>query len=263
MSEVLRSRDPEQLTPYEAVLRSFAHFPRLSAEEHAAATGRLGTGRPASAGLCRWLGHAVDAVQGGVHARVQRSAGSHRTRASGCAACGRGRAIESPRLSCSGLGPILPAGVPGLSELRGTGHRTQPHGRIHRRLPGIPDRLCRRLGARLRAGRSGPGASIPIIPDGIGSPPSSTPTARSDYRGALDFALKVNMPGFWRTNFALAAAYGQLGEREAARNAVQRAACAKAGLPRRCARGTREVVGSRARRAPDRWSPQGWAGGCR
>jgi Flp pilus assembly protein TadD len=44
---------------------------------------------------------------------------------------------------------------------------------------------------------------------------------KSDYRGALDFALKVNMPGFWRTNLALAAAYGQLGEREAASNAVR------------------------------------------
>jgi len=29
------------------------------------------------------------------------------------------------------------------------------------------------------------------------------------------------MPGFWRTNLALAVAYGQLDEREAARNAVR------------------------------------------
>jgi hypothetical protein len=29
------------------------------------------------------------------------------------------------------------------------------------------------------------------------------------------------MPAFWRTRLALAAAYGQLGEQEAARNAVQ------------------------------------------
>jgi hypothetical protein len=29
------------------------------------------------------------------------------------------------------------------------------------------------------------------------------------------------MPGFWRTNLALAAAYGQLGEREAAENALK------------------------------------------
>jgi len=44
---------------------------------------------------------------------------------------------------------------------------------------------------------------------------------RGDYRGTLNFALKVNMPGFWRTNFALAIAYGQLGEREAAGRAVR------------------------------------------
>ena len=25
---------------------------------------------------------------------------------------------------------------------------------------------------------------------------------KNDYRGALDFALKINMPGFWRTNLA-------------------------------------------------------------
>jgi tetratricopeptide (TPR) repeat protein len=44
---------------------------------------------------------------------------------------------------------------------------------------------------------------------------------KNDYRGALEVALKINMPGFWRTHFALAAAYGQLGEREAARKALR------------------------------------------
>jgi len=42
---------------------------------------------------------------------------------------------------------------------------------------------------------------------------------RGDYRGALDFALKVNLPGQWFSHAAAAAAYGQLGERDAARNA--------------------------------------------
>src|SRR4029077_5160434 len=32
---------------------------------------------------------------------------------------------------------------------------------------------------------------------------------KGDYRGALGFALKANMPGFWRTHLALGAAYGQ------------------------------------------------------
>jgi len=44
---------------------------------------------------------------------------------------------------------------------------------------------------------------------------------KGDYRGALDFAMKANLPGFWRTHLALAAAYGQLGEREAAGKAVR------------------------------------------
>ena len=34
MTESLRHRDPEQLTPYEAVLRSFGYFVRLDAMEH-------------------------------------------------------------------------------------------------------------------------------------------------------------------------------------------------------------------------------------
>ena len=46
-------------------------------------------------------------------------------------------------------------------------------------------------------------------------------TAAVDYRGALHVALKVNMPGFWRANMALAAAYGQLGELQAAHKAVR------------------------------------------
>jgi Tfp pilus assembly protein PilF len=41
MSEAVRGRDPAQLSPYEAVLRSSAHFLRVNAEEHAAARAAL------------------------------------------------------------------------------------------------------------------------------------------------------------------------------------------------------------------------------
>ena len=41
MSEALRSRPPGQLSPYEAVLRSFGYFERVSAPEHAAALAGL------------------------------------------------------------------------------------------------------------------------------------------------------------------------------------------------------------------------------
>jgi hypothetical protein len=43
---------------------------------------------------------------------------------------------------------------------------------------------------------------------------------KGNYELALDFARKVNMPGFWRTNLAVAAACGQLDQREAAGSAL-------------------------------------------
>ena len=44
---------------------------------------------------------------------------------------------------------------------------------------------------------------------------------QGDYRGALGFALKINLPGHWFMHAAMAACYGQLGERDAADKALQ------------------------------------------
>ena len=44
---------------------------------------------------------------------------------------------------------------------------------------------------------------------------------QGDDRGALGFALKVNLPGHYGAHVALAAAYGQLGERDAAGKALR------------------------------------------
>ena len=44
---------------------------------------------------------------------------------------------------------------------------------------------------------------------------------RRDYRGALEIALRINMPGYFFTHTALAAVYGQLGEHERARAVLQ------------------------------------------
>src|SRR4029077_15664864 len=44
---------------------------------------------------------------------------------------------------------------------------------------------------------------------------------RHDYRGALGFALKINQPGNFYTHAVTAAAYGQLGMREEARKALK------------------------------------------
>jgi len=44
---------------------------------------------------------------------------------------------------------------------------------------------------------------------------------QGDYRGALSFALKANLPGHWGMRAAMAAAYGQLGEHNAAGKALR------------------------------------------
>jgi serine/threonine protein kinase len=47
------------------------------------------------------------------------------------------------------------------------------------------------------------------------------------YRAALDLARKIQMPGFWRMNLALAVSHGQLGERDAAAEALRELLAAK------------------------------------
>ena len=59
-----------------------------------------------------------------------------------------------------------------------------------------------------------PGNSIPIIPAGTGSPHFGDAYRKQDYRGALEVALKINMPGDFYVPAVIAAAYGQLGERK-------------------------------------------------
>ena len=53
---------------------------------------------------------------------------------------------------------------------------------------------------------------------------------KRDYHGALNYALKINLPGFHATHTVLAAAYGQLGQREEAAKAVQELLKLQAGL---------------------------------
>ena len=52
-------------------------------------------------------------------------------------------------------------------------------------------------------------------------PTSTTRTARATTVARSMFALKVNLPGHWFSHAAMAAAYGQLGERDAAGKAVR------------------------------------------
>ena len=74
MSEAVHSCPPEQLSPYEAVLRSFAYFERVTAEELADARSGLELAVRKGASLCRCLGYAGTPVRPGVRPRIQPSA---------------------------------------------------------------------------------------------------------------------------------------------------------------------------------------------
>ncbi len=62
MSQTLRNRNPDDLTPYEALLRGFAYFKHVNPEDHAGARAALEKAGPARTPQCGLLGHAVHAV---------------------------------------------------------------------------------------------------------------------------------------------------------------------------------------------------------
>ena len=82
---------------------------------------------------------------------------------------------------------------------------------------------------------------------------------RGDYRAALDIARKIQMPGFWRLNLALAAAHGQLGESRRSGGSTPRTPRGQAGVRVASAGRAFEVVERRPRRAFDGRPAQGGA----
>ena len=99
--------------------------------------------------------------------------------------------------------------------------------------------------------RNAPSSSIPIIPDGTGTPTSATRTASGDYRGALEVALKINCRATGACTRRSAAAYGQLGEREAAGKALRELLEMRPDFAASARRNSRSGAAPRARRAPD------------
>jgi TolB-like protein len=220
MSEVLRNRNPDLLTPYEAVLRSFAHFQRVNAEEHAAAR----------AGLER----AVQQAPGNADcwAMLSMMYKEEHTHGFNLRPDSLGRALAAARRAVE----AAPSNHLAYHALAATLF-------FRRELPAFRNAADRAVALNpmdgftmaylgfliAYAGDWERGCALaeqarglnPHHPGWYWFPSVLDAYRRSDYRGALDFALKVNMPGFWRTNVALAAAYGQLGELEAARNSVQ------------------------------------------
>ena len=230
MTETLRNRDPNGLSPYEAVLRSFAHFQRLNAPEHAAARAALEKAvlQPPDRGDC-WamlsmlyreeythgfnlqpdpIGRALAAARRAVDAAPANHLAYH--------------ALASALFFRRELGAFRAAAERALA-LNSMDGFTAAYLGFQIAYAGDWERGCALAERATRLNPHHPGWYwFPLFFNAY---------RQRDYQGALDAVLKVNMPAFWRTHFALAAAYAQLGERDAASNAVRQLLTIKPDFP--------------------------------
>jgi TolB-like protein len=220
MSEALRTRDPSRLTPYEAVLRSFAHFQRVSAEEHAPARAALERAVRKEPGYSdAWamlsliykeefthrfnllpdpLGRALAAAQRAVEIAPSNHLAFHAL-----------ASVEFFRKNLDAF-QIATARAVALNSMDGftlayLGFLTAYAG----------DWECG--GALSAKARS----LNPHHPGWYWFVPCFDAYRKGDYKTSLGFARTVNMPGFWRTQLAIAANAGQLGEQRVAKQSLQ------------------------------------------
>jgi TolB-like protein len=219
MSEALRTRDPSSLSPYEAVLRSFAHFQRVSAEEHAPARALERAVQQAPNYPDAWamlaliykeeftrrfnllpdpLGRALAAAQ-----RAVEGAPSNHL------ACHALASVEFFRKQLDAF-QIATSRAVALNPMDGftlayLGFLTVYAGDWER--GGALSAKARSLN--------------PHHPGWYWFGPCFDAYRKGEYETSLEFAHKVNMPGFWRSQLAIAANCGQLGQMAAANDALQ------------------------------------------
>lgn len=220
MTEALRNHDPEKLTPYEALLRSFGHHQRLTATEHAVARAVLerAVQQPPDRGDCwamlSWLyreeythgfnprpdplGRALTAARRAVDAAPT----NHLAHA----------ALAAALFFHHELGSFRAAAERSLA-LNSMDGLTGAYLGFQIAYSGDWERGCALAERAVQLNPNSPGWYwFPLILNAY---------RQGDYHRARDLLLKVNMPRFWRTQFMLAVCNGQLGDLDAARNAVQ------------------------------------------
>ena len=219
MSDALRSRDPDQLSPYEAVLRSFGYLERATPEELAAALSGLekaARNAPDNADVWAMLAYLQiqDHAQGFRHQNDSLSTGLTAAH----------RAVEA--------GPSNPLAYLSLAQAL-FHHKEYQSFRIAAEraaaLNPMDGNSMAFLGEMLTyAGDRERGLELagrakqlnPNHPGWYWYVDFYDAYRRGEYRDALGFALKVNLPGHWGSHAMLAAAYGQLEEPDAAKKAV-------------------------------------------
>jgi TolB-like protein len=220
MSETVRSRGPEELSPYEAVLRSFGYFERVTAEELAAARSGLELAvQKAPSYADAWAMLALLCVQ--EHAQGFNLQTDPLT--SGATAARRAvEAAPANHLAYFSLAQAL------FFQKEFEGFRNAAERAVA--LNPMDGNSIAFLGELLAyAGDCERGMALaerakqlnPHHPGWYWYADFYDAYRQGDYRGALNFVLKSNLPGHWGMQAAMAACYGQLGERDAAGKALR------------------------------------------
>jgi len=220
MSEALRGRGPDELTPYEAVLRSFGYFRRLTAEEHVEARAILERAIQTSPGHadCTALLSIMygDEYNSGFNARPDPLA----------------RALEAARQAVAAAPSshiahyALASALYFLREIQSFRNEAE-RALVLNPMDGASFAYLGMLMAY--AGDWERGCALaeratqlnPNHPGWYWFAAFFNAYHKGDYQGALDTARKLNMPGYFIATATLVASYGQLGERDAARKTLR------------------------------------------
>ncbi len=220
ISETLRNKSEDALTPHEAVLRGFSYFARLTAEEHATVRRileRVVRENPDHADCWAMLAMMCNVEYSDDYNvlpnTLERSLAAAR------------RAIElAPSHS---MGHYAIAWVYFFLKDKPAFHaaveRTIALNPMDGYATGMLGLLLLHAGDRER-GMEMTETAIKLNPNSSGAlkfTPFTYFYMKGQYREALDAAVRINMPGFFYAQAALAEALGQLDDREAAQKAVK------------------------------------------
>ena len=220
MTETLRDRDPESLTPYEALLRSFGFHQHVSAEEHLAGIIALESAvkkAPDHAdcwAMLSWLYRAE--YTHGYHARpdsMDRSLTAAR-RAVNLAPSSQlaHAALASAHFFRRELDEFRAQAERALALNRMQGYTTAFLG-LHFAYSGDWDRGCALAERATQLNPNHPGWYwLPLVINAY---------RQHDGERALQHALKINMPGLWTAQVALTVVSSQLGKMDQARSAMR------------------------------------------
>ena len=220
MSAVVRSSTPEQLSPYEAVLRSFGYFERVNAEELAAARSGLELAvRRTPAYGDAWAMLALLCVQD-----YAQGFNLHADSLTSGATAAR-RAVEVTPSNHLGYFSLAQALFfqKEFQSFRNAAERAVALNPMDGNSIAFVGELLTYAGDWERGMALADRAKQlnPNHPGWYWYADFYNAYRQGDYRGALNFVLKANLPGHWGTQVAIAACYGQLGEDDAAGKALR------------------------------------------